>query len=95
VLAAGERAPVVIVPALDGGTALLYRQPPRCIPESFGADSAARHRREAERAGLEALELPDIESEARADLDTLEDAERILRWNRPCRTREVLEKLLR
>jgi 2-phospho-L-lactate guanylyltransferase len=95
VLAAGERAPIVLVPALDGATALLYRRPPRCIPEHFGPDSAAAHRAAAQQVGLAALELADLDPDARTDLDTLEDAERILRSKRPSRTREVLEKFLR
>jgi 2-phospho-L-lactate guanylyltransferase len=95
VLAAGQHAPVVLVPALDGGTALLYRRPPRCIAEHFGPDSAAAHRAAAEQAGLAVLELSDLEPEARADLDTIEDAQRILRSGHASRTRTVLEKILR
>jgi 2-phospho-L-lactate guanylyltransferase len=95
VLEAGEQTPIVLVPALDGGTALLYRRPPRCIPERFGANSAAEHRAAAQAAGMPWSELEDLDPDARADLDTLEDAQRILRSTRRSLTREVLEKYLR
>ncbi|MEX2206648.1 MAG: 2-phospho-L-lactate guanylyltransferase [Myxococcota bacterium] len=36
VVEAGERARVVIVPAADGGTAMLYPRPPLVIPARFG-----------------------------------------------------------
>jgi len=95
VLAAGTQHGVVLVAALDGGTALLYRRPARIIQEHFGTDSAARHRSAALRAGLEACELGEIAAVAGLDLDTLEDAKQVLHRARPSHTRTALEKLLR
>lgn len=47
--AAGE---VVVARAGDGGTNALLRRPPEVIDPCFGPESAARHRRCAEAAGL-------------------------------------------
>ena len=53
---------VRLVPSADGGTNALLLVPPGCIPFRFGADSAARHREAARRAGLrcESLSLPSL-----------------------------------
>jgi 2-phospho-L-lactate guanylyltransferase len=95
VVDAGETHPVVIVPAADGGTALLYRRPPRLIPACFGPESAAAHERAAREAGVEALRLTSLDEIVRVDLDTPEDAELLLTSPIPCRTRDVLKKVCR
>jgi 2-phospho-L-lactate guanylyltransferase len=91
---AGARAPVVIAPADDGGSALLLRRPPLAIPARFGPESAAAHEAAARERGLTALlwSLPD---ESRIDLDTPEDAARLAAAARRSRTRDVLRELLR
>jgi 2-phospho-L-lactate guanylyltransferase len=95
VVAAGERTPVVIAPAGDGGTALLFRRPPLVIPARFGPESAAAHESVARERGLAPVLLTSIAENVRADLDTPEDAERLARSERACRTRDVLRELLR
>jgi len=95
VIAAGERAPVVIAPAADGGTALLFRRPPLVIPARFGPESAAAHEAAARERGLAPLLLTSIAESVRTDLDTPEDAERLARSDRTCRTIDVLRELLR
>ena len=95
VIEAGERAPVVIVPAADGGTALLFRRPPLAIPARFGPESCAAHEAAARERGLTPLLLTTIAESVRTDLDTPEDAERLARSDRTCRTIDVLRELLR
>jgi 2-phospho-L-lactate guanylyltransferase len=93
VLEAGIQHPLVGVPSLDGGTALLLQSPPGRLPARFGPESFDAHCAAAREQGLElvALELPD--ALARADLDTPEDARRIAASGRACRTVELLRKL--
>lgn len=43
---------IVLAPSKDGGTNALLLHPPQAIPFRFGADSAQRHRDEAELRGL-------------------------------------------
>ena len=95
VIEAGERAPVVIVPAADGGTALLLRRPPLVIPARFGPESCAAHEAAARERGLVPVLLSSIAESVRTDLDTPEDAERLARSDRSCRTIDVLRELLR
>jgi 2-phospho-L-lactate guanylyltransferase len=95
VVEAGERAPVVIVPAADGGTALLFRRPPLAIPARFGPESAAAHEAAARERGLTPALLGSIPESARSDLDTPDDAERIARSGRDSRTVHVLREILR
>jgi 2-phospho-L-lactate guanylyltransferase len=92
-LDAGQRWPLVGVPSLDGGTALLYQAPPGRLPARYGPESFDAHGCAARERGLElvALELPD--PLARCDLDTPEDARRIAASGRPGRTVELLRKL--
>ena len=92
VLALGARAPVVIVPSTDGGTALLYRRPPDVMPARFGPDSAARHEQAARTAGIEPVVLA-LDERASLDLDTPEDALRLLASGGESRTRALLAKL--
>ncbi len=68
---------VVLARAHDGGTAALLRAPADCIPNGFGANSAARHAAAAHAAGLPLVELP-LPS-LRLDLDRREDLETLLR----------------
>jgi 2-phospho-L-lactate guanylyltransferase len=95
VVAEGERSPVVIAPAADGGTALLFRRPPLVVPARFGPESAAAHEAAARERGIAPVLWTRIAESARADLDTPEDAERLARSERACRTRDVLRELLR
>jgi 2-phospho-L-lactate guanylyltransferase len=95
VVAAGERDPVVIVPAGDGGTALLFRRPPLVVPARFGPESCAAHEAVAREHGLAPRLLTSIAESVRADLDTPDDAERLARSDVACRTRDVLRELLR
>ena len=92
VIEAGRKHPVVIVPSSDGGTAILFRRPPSCLPARFGPDSAAAHEAEARRRGIEPLRLSLANGTAALDLDTPEDADRLLESEVPCRTRDVLRK---
>jgi 2-phospho-L-lactate guanylyltransferase len=94
-IAAGERAPVVIAPADDGGTALLFRRPPLVIPARFGPESASAHEAAARARGVTPLLWTALPEDARVDLDTPEDAARLAVAARPCRTRDVLRELLR
>ena len=58
ILAAGEAAPVVIVPDAKGiGTNALLLSPPAAIAPRFGADSRARHGVAARNLGLASREL--------------------------------------
>lgn len=93
VIEAGRSRRVVIAPSDDGGTALLYRRPPTCIRARFGPDSAAAHQAEARARGVEAVRFTGLDELVRIDLDTPEDAERLLASRRSSRTRAVLEKL--
>jgi 2-phospho-L-lactate guanylyltransferase len=95
VLAEGERAQVVLVPSCDGGTAMLLRRPPACMPSRFGVGSAAAHASEARARGLTLVELGSLEESGRFDLDTPEDAQRLLREPRSGRTRALLERYAR
>jgi 2-phospho-L-lactate guanylyltransferase len=92
---AGERAPVVIAPADDGGTALLFRRPPLVIPARFGPESASAHEAAARERGVTPLIWTALPESARIDLDTPEDAARLAEAPRACRTRDVLRELLR
>jgi 2-phospho-L-lactate guanylyltransferase len=93
VLEAGLRHPLVGVPSLDGGTALLYQSPPGRLGARFGPESFEAHRSAAREQGAEllALDLPD--PDARCDLDTPEDARRIAASARTTCTVALLRKL--
>lgn len=95
VVEAGERDAVVIVPAGDGGTALLFRRPPLVVPARFGPESCAAHEAIAREHGIAPRLLTSIAENVRSDLDTPDDAERLARSDSPCRTRDVLRELLR
>ena len=95
VIAAGREQAVVIVPASDGGTALLFRRPPACIPTSFGPQSARAHLEASRAHGLEALRLTTLSDGVTLDLDTPEDVQKLLESEQPCRTGELLRKLRR
>jgi 2-phospho-L-lactate/phosphoenolpyruvate guanylyltransferase len=90
---AGERAPVVIAPADDGGTALLFRRPPLVIPARFGPESASAHEAAARERGVTPL-VWSLAPESQIDLDTPEDAARLAASARASRTRDVLRELL-
>jgi len=90
VLEAGAASPVVAVPSEDGGTAMLLRRPALCIPARFGEKSCARHFEAAREAGLDCALLDSLADVVRVDLDTPEDAARVLASGRPCRTRDLL-----
>jgi 2-phospho-L-lactate guanylyltransferase len=91
----GRAHPVVLVPSLDGGTALLLRRPPHVIPARFGAGSAAAHEAEARARGIAPVRAATAREIGAIDLDTPEDAARVLASDVPCRTRELLQRLAR
>lgn len=90
VIRAGRKHAVVLVPSSDGGTALLFRRPPGCIPPCFGPESARAHAAAARSQGLEPFCPGKLHEAVTLDLDTPEDAQRVLESKRPCRTRELL-----
>ena len=81
---------VRFVPSPDGGTNALVLLPPDAIPFRFGRNSAARHRAEAERAGLRVESVP-LMSLA-TDIDQPEDLLIGRRLAGP-RTRRVLSAM--
>ena len=89
--AAGE-PPVVLGPSDGGGTPLLSRRPPQVIPARFGGRSADAHRREAERRGVACHVLDGLDARVSIDLDTPEDARRLLENAHASRTRALLEE---
>ena len=93
VVDAGRTHSVVVVGSDDGGTAMLLRRPPDALPARFGAQSAELHRKAARDRGLELTDVETISARTRVDLDTPEDAARLLEFDVPCRTRDVLRKL--
>ncbi len=93
VILAGQQAAVVIVPSSDGGTALLMRRPPQRIAACFGPESARRHDEAARQQGEIPVQLTRLGQDAALDLDTPEDAQRVLASGRTCRTRALLERL--
>lgn len=74
--ALGPKA-AVLAPARDGGTAALLRRPPDAIPSRFGPGSAAAHRAEATRIGVDFREIP-LPGLA-VDLDRPEDLDEFAR----------------
>jgi 2-phospho-L-lactate guanylyltransferase len=94
VRASGDAA-VVIVPSGDGGTALLARRPPDCIPARFGPGSFEKHISVSREHGIRAVVAEGIPETARIDLDTPEDADRIRQKGVEGRTVELLRKLVR
>ncbi len=92
VVSAGSERPVVLVPSSDGGTSMLFRRPPDCIPACFGPDSANAHAEAARARGLEPCVLRGLHPGMSLDLDTPEDAQRLLESDVACRTRELLRK---
>ena len=83
---------VALAPSSDGGTSALYRAPFDVIPARFGADSAKRHREEAQRAVLpyHELALPTLS----IDIDVAEDLQEALRAGTlGPRTREALRSI--
>jgi 2-phospho-L-lactate guanylyltransferase len=84
---------VVVAPSGDGtGTNALLRTPPNAISPQFGPGSCRLHVEQAKSSGLPYL-VRRVDSLA-ADIDTLEDAERFLVLNHPCRTSSLLRRLL-
>lgn len=67
---AGDTARCVLVRSRDNGTNTLALRPPEAIPMQFGIDSADAHRRGAEAAAVDVIELElervafDVDSEA-------------------------------
>jgi 2-phospho-L-lactate guanylyltransferase len=91
---AGTQSPVVIVPSDDGGTALMLRCPPDAIPASFGPESFEHHLALCRERGIEPVVIEGIPETVRTDLDTPEDAARILGAGGSGRTVELLRKLV-
>lgn len=90
----GATSDVVVVPSeRDGGTNALYLSPPDLMEPRFGRASLHAHIGAAERLGVRCsiLTLPRLG----LDLDTIEDADEIVRTARPGSSRavEVLQKL--
>lgn len=71
----GQARQALLVPNDDGGTSVLGLRPPEVMRTAFGPQSGARHRAEAEAAGVELHELA-IAALA-ADVDTMTDLERV------------------
>lgn len=94
VRASGDAA-VVIVPSGDGGTALLARRPPDCIPARFGPGSFEEHISVSRQRGIPVVVAKGIPETTRIDLDTPEDADRIRQGGAEGRTVELLRKLVR
>jgi 2-phospho-L-lactate guanylyltransferase len=95
VLEVGAACPVVVIPSEDGGTAMLLRRGPLCIPACFGEKSGPRHVETAREAGLGVRLFSSLEQAVRVDLDTPEDAERVIQSGRACRTRDLLRSFAR
>jgi len=96
VLEAAREHTVVVVPAADGGTAMLARHPIGSLPTRFGADSAHAHWLAAHELARSALLLDWIAPWVRRDLDTFEDARALLeagRLHSPPLTSRTLELL--
>ena len=92
-----RRFPVVIVPSADGlGTNALLRTPPDAIHPHFGPGSCSLHVQEAETKGLASLVRPS--PGLGSDIETPEDLQNFASQNdsggRPCRTRELVRRLL-
>ena len=92
-----RRFPVVVVPSADGlGTNALLRTPPDAIRPHFGPGSCSLHVQAAETKGLARLVYPS--PGLGSDIDTPEDLQTFALQNdsegRPCRTRELVRRLL-
>jgi 2-phospho-L-lactate guanylyltransferase (CobY/MobA/RfbA family) len=74
---------------------MLLRRGPLCIPARFGEKSCARHVEAAREAGIELDLLTTLEEAVHVDLDTPDDAERVIRSGRSCRTRDLLRSFAR
>jgi 2-phospho-L-lactate guanylyltransferase len=92
VVDAGGTHHVVIVPSSDGGTAILLRRPPGIIRARFGPQSARAHANEARARGQEPFCLTKLGDEVALDLDTPEDAQRLLECEHTSRTGELLRR---
>jgi 2-phospho-L-lactate guanylyltransferase len=78
-------------PSKDGGTSALALRPPDVIEFSFGPDSFAAHKREAENAGVP---MRVVESDAFArDIDSPDDLRELLRHPADTATHRVLKEL--
>jgi len=87
ILAAWQKAPVVLCPSHSGGTSALALRPPQAIPFRFGPRSFAAHRRAAAERGLPVavLSRPGLA----LDIDRPEDLRAVLAAG-PSRSREAL-----
>lgn len=94
VIEAGERAPVVGIPSMDGGTALLFCRPPGRLPARFGPESFDAHCAAARELGTELYVYDAIDPLARTDLDTPEDAQRLAASSASSTTCALLRGLL-
>ncbi len=74
---------------------MLLRRGPLCIPACFGEKSGPRHVETAREAGLGVRLFSSLEQAVRVDLDTPEDAERVIQSGRECRTRDLLRSFAR
>ena len=85
-------APVVVAPTADGGTGALLRTPPQVIATAYGPQSAHRHLRLADEAGISAqmVRLDGL----RHDIDTIDDLEELRNGPVGPATRHVLPSLL-
>lgn len=93
VVEAAELEPVVIVPASDGGTAMLLCRPPGRIQVHFGPASAEAHLRAARACGIEPATPAGLAEASRLDLDTPEDADWLLERGGSGHTLALLRQL--
>lgn len=83
--------PVVAAAGSDGGTTMLLRRPPRCIPAQFGPGSLERHRAAAASRGLPFVEVR--RHELALDLDEPKDLVAFARTGPPGRVKSLLQEL--
>jgi 2-phospho-L-lactate guanylyltransferase len=91
VILRGKQKPAVILsPSLNGGTNILYRNPPQIIEPKFGKNSFQAHLEESRKRNIE----PKIYNSPRVslDLDEIEDIKKFIQHGNHTKTFEALQK---